>query len=681
MATIKEMSIKNASGNFDNRDIGAEAQYVDISYDANGNIITDITVPGVVIDSTKSLAEALDEIDIDKSLEDLTDTNINNPSNNQGLIYDEASGKQVNGTVSTGSTSITDLNDTTITNPTNGQGLLYDSASSKQVNGNVSGGSSTLSGLTDTTISSPANEQVLTYNGTSAKQINSTPKKNLSELNDTNISSVSNGQALTYNSSTGKQINTTISTGSTTLSGLTDTTISSPSNGQVLTYSGSKQINSTPSVTGMTTNGSNAVSPLKFAVSSFSEGIGTCAAGSYSHAEGHDTCAKGYESHAEGYGSCTFSQGAHAEGINTCAAGNASHTEGNSTCAYSQNDHAEGNGTCAAGTSSHAEGISTKAKGNGSHTEGYFTCATNYYAHAEGCTSIAVGSSSHAEGSGSYAYGSGSHAEGSNTCAANSYAHAEGSNSKAFGTFSHAEGVSSCAVGYASHAGGYVGEALRDYQFVHGYRLQGYQLTSDHGYYGALNNRNHYLSETYRNDTNTLQQDRDSLANFGRSVDNATSVSDSSDAIQGQVDINDHGDIYSRGMRFKARGIIDGVTSLSDSKHKIYIPKGSVYWLVTNSYLNTTGAYRGTSTYIITTNGGGSSTSALAVPKATAVGSGGTTGVNLKLGADGDNPLGGYTNGNYCGYVTIASCTTACKVEYCIIPLLTPFGNFTTSFT
>ena len=680
MATIKEMSIKNASGNFDNRDIGAEAQYVDISYDVNGNIITDITVPGVVIDSTKSLAEVLDEIDIDKSLEDLTDTNINNPSNNQGLIYDEASGKQVNGTVSTGSTSIEDLNDTTITNPTNGQGLLYDSASSKWVNGNVSGGSSTLSGLTDTTISSPANEQVLTYNGTSAKQINKTPKSNLYELNDININGKVNGQVLTYNSSSNKQVNSTISVGSTTLSGLTDTTINSPSNGQVLTYSGSKQINSTPSVTGMTTNGSNAVSPLRFAVSSFSEGVGTCAAGSYSHAEGHNTCAKGYESHAEGYGSCTFAQGAHAEGINTCAAGNASHTEGNSTCAYSQNDHAEGINTCAAGSSSHAEGMYTKAKGTGSHAEGYYSCATNYYAHAEGTTSIAYGSSSHAEGSGSYAYGSSSHAEGSDTCAANNSAHAEGSNSKAFGLFSHAQGVSSCAAGYASHAGGYVGEAFRDYQFVHGRRLMGYQLTSDHGYYG-VSNRNNYLSETYRNDTNNLSHDCDSLANFGRSIDNAASVSDSSDAIYGQVDINDHGDIYSRGMRFKARGIINGITSLSDSKHKIYIPKGSVYWLVTNSYLNTTGAYRGTSTYIITTNGGGSSSSALAVPKATAVGSGGTTGVNLKLGADGDGPLGGYTNGNYCGYVTIASCTTACKVEYCIIPLLTPFGNFGTDFT
>ena len=40
MSTIKEISIKDPSGSgFNSRDIGAEAQNVEVSYDSNGNII------------------------------------------------------------------------------------------------------------------------------------------------------------------------------------------------------------------------------------------------------------------------------------------------------------------------------------------------------------------------------------------------------------------------------------------------------------------------------------------------------------------------------------------------------------------------------------------------------------------------------------------------------------------
>ena len=55
--TVKKISIAGVAG--DSRDIGAEAQYIEVSYDAAGNIITDITAPGAVVDHTESVAEAL----------------------------------------------------------------------------------------------------------------------------------------------------------------------------------------------------------------------------------------------------------------------------------------------------------------------------------------------------------------------------------------------------------------------------------------------------------------------------------------------------------------------------------------------------------------------------------------------------------------------------------------------
>lgn len=54
---IKKLNIAGVSG--DTRNIGAEAQNVDVSYDANGNIITDIEATGVVVDHTESAAQVL----------------------------------------------------------------------------------------------------------------------------------------------------------------------------------------------------------------------------------------------------------------------------------------------------------------------------------------------------------------------------------------------------------------------------------------------------------------------------------------------------------------------------------------------------------------------------------------------------------------------------------------------
>ena len=65
---IKQISIAGAGGN-DTRDIGAEAQYVEVSYDSQGHIIKDITVPGVVVDHTGPLTDVLGQVNPGVGLE------------------------------------------------------------------------------------------------------------------------------------------------------------------------------------------------------------------------------------------------------------------------------------------------------------------------------------------------------------------------------------------------------------------------------------------------------------------------------------------------------------------------------------------------------------------------------------------------------------------------------------
>ena len=63
MSTVKNIQIQDATGNSYNvRDIGSEAQYVEVSFDVNGEIIADITAPGVVVDETKGLSVVLKDM-------------------------------------------------------------------------------------------------------------------------------------------------------------------------------------------------------------------------------------------------------------------------------------------------------------------------------------------------------------------------------------------------------------------------------------------------------------------------------------------------------------------------------------------------------------------------------------------------------------------------------------------
>ena len=59
MSVMKDVKILTAPNTFETRDIGAEAQYIDVSLDSNGDIIEDITEPGVVVNTTESLTETL----------------------------------------------------------------------------------------------------------------------------------------------------------------------------------------------------------------------------------------------------------------------------------------------------------------------------------------------------------------------------------------------------------------------------------------------------------------------------------------------------------------------------------------------------------------------------------------------------------------------------------------------
>ena len=63
MSTINKIAIKNSLGEYDESKIGAQAEDVIISRDADGKIIETIETPGVVIGSTEGVSTTIKEID------------------------------------------------------------------------------------------------------------------------------------------------------------------------------------------------------------------------------------------------------------------------------------------------------------------------------------------------------------------------------------------------------------------------------------------------------------------------------------------------------------------------------------------------------------------------------------------------------------------------------------------
>lgn len=72
------------------------------------------------------------------SLNALSDVNILSPSTGEAIVYDQTSGKWINGTVSSVA-DLDDLTDVEITTPADGDSLIYDAANNKWVNGESSG--------------------------------------------------------------------------------------------------------------------------------------------------------------------------------------------------------------------------------------------------------------------------------------------------------------------------------------------------------------------------------------------------------------------------------------------------------------------------------------------------------------------------------------------------------------
>ena len=151
---------------------------------------------------------------------------------------------------------------------------------------------------------------------------------------------------------------------------------------------------------------------------------------------------------------------------------------------------------------------------------------------------------------------------------------------------------------------------------------------------------------------------------------NSFNVKNSANTLYTFSTNNSNNRVFTNGMRYWKKGVVNG-TLVADSSHKIYFPKGAVFLMVTNAYNYNNGKVIGTKAYTITTNGGASSTTALAVPKLTAFAASGEP-LKCTLGADTSGPAQYYDSDTlYAGYIIIGSCGTNCRVEYEIMPLLT----------
>ena len=138
--------------------------------------------------------------------------------------------------------------------------------------------------------------------------------------------------------------------------------------------------------------------------------------------------------------------------------------------------------------------------------------------------------------------------------------------------------------------------------------------------------------------------------------------------------INGNDSIYVEGEFYRNSAVLDGVL-VANSTHKYYMPKGSVWLLVCHGYNKTNGANVGMWIGTLKTSGGSSSTTALGAPTSQQITYNGTAPIKFTLGADTSFPSG-YSNGSYGGYFVVGCNATSTKLEYNIVPLLTPIGEF-----
>lgn len=105
---------------------------------------------------------------------------------------------------------LSQLADVVLTSPTNGQALVYDAQNQQWVNGTISSGVSSLANLSDVLISAPSAGQTLTYDAVSAKWQNTSLTTSL--LSDIVLSSISSNQVLIWDSTNSRWVNTSLKT-------------------------------------------------------------------------------------------------------------------------------------------------------------------------------------------------------------------------------------------------------------------------------------------------------------------------------------------------------------------------------------------------------------------------------------------------------------------------------------
>ena len=439
MSVTKKISIIKANGQPDrSSNIGAEAQYIDVSRDAQGKIIPDIT--GIFPSSTESVAQTLKNIEeTKKNIKDSP-----NQGNLCGVI--ENATRTVENYSLDGSTIVNIVPNIASGDFAHAEGISYSIIGETPITCNTvaSGRSSHAEGEGTTAygINSHAEGKETYANG----------RRSHAEGRQT-IANDDNSHAEGY---------------ATTADGE-----NAHAEGD-RTYADSSSHAEGGYTTAM--GGSHAEGGTTYAEQvSHAEGLATTAIGQYSHTEGQQTIASGDMSHAEGHQtSASGNYGSHAEGNETKASGIFSHAEGEMTIANSESSHSEGSMTSAIGVSSHAEGGSTEAYGDVSHAEGYYTTAGGNFSHTEGNMVRTEGNSSHAEGERTIASGKSSHAEGDHTIASGENSHAEGSFTTASGDWSHAEGAGSIASGEYCHAEGYCTSALDWYANTSGIQTIAY---------------------------------------------------------------------------------------------------------------------------------------------------------------------------------------------------------------
>lgn len=240
---IKKMTIVGSPN--DTRDIGAEAQNVIVSYDANGNIIPDITASGVVIDHTDSATNAFapsshsdatnkygagdtthyGHIKIGTGLE------INSSTGATDIKFGAAAGTAVEGNDNRLSNDRKNPQAVTFTDGTTN--VPYDGSTAVTVTSSTFGAAplNHASAATTYGVASSSNYgHVKIGNGISNNS--GTISVSLNGMPDTNFTSLANGQIQKYNSTSTKWENVTLYGDSIPMSSSTATSLTNAINGK-----------------------------------------------------------------------------------------------------------------------------------------------------------------------------------------------------------------------------------------------------------------------------------------------------------------------------------------------------------------------------------------------------------------------------------------------------------------